>query len=104
MCLTMGKYIKMNNFGNLKSHDYHVLMKQFLPLGGRLQMDVKKISRIFRQICNKVWNPSEIESFIVNVVISFVLMEMHFPPSFFDIMIHLLYHFMDELDMWTNGH
>jgi hypothetical protein len=28
----MGKYIKKKFFGNLKSHDYHVLMQQFLPL------------------------------------------------------------------------
>jgi hypothetical protein len=28
----MGMYIKKKNFGNLKSHDYHVLMQQFLPL------------------------------------------------------------------------
>ncbi len=62
----------MNNFGNLKSHDYHVLMKQFLPLGGRFQMDVKKISRIFRQICNKVWNPSEIESLSDDVIVNLV--------------------------------
>ncbi len=26
-------------------------------------------------------------------------MEMHFPPSFFDIMTHLLYHLVDELDL-----
>jgi hypothetical protein len=60
---------------------------------------VKRISRIFKQFCNKVWNPSEIESFIVDVAINFALMEMHFPPSFFDIMIHLLYHIVDELNL-----
>jgi len=27
----MGKYIKKKNFGSLKSHEYHVLMQQFLP-------------------------------------------------------------------------
>jgi hypothetical protein len=27
------------------------------------------------------------------------LLEIHFPPSFFDIMTHLLYHLVDELDM-----
>ncbi len=60
---------------------------------------MKRISRIFKQFCNKVWNPSEIESFIVDVAINFALMEMHFPPSFFDIMIHLLYHIVDELNL-----
>ncbi len=29
---TMGKYIRKKNFGNIKSHEYHVLMQQFLPL------------------------------------------------------------------------
>ena len=27
------------------------------------------------------------------------LLEIHFPPSFFDVMTHLVYHFVDELDM-----
>jgi len=34
-----------------------------------------------------------------DVAISLALMEMHFPPSFFDIMTHLPYHLMDELDI-----
>jgi hypothetical protein len=28
-----------------------------------------------------------------------MLVEMHFPSSFFDIMTHLLYHIVDELDL-----
>jgi hypothetical protein len=28
----MGMYIRKKNFSNLKSHDYHVLKQQFLPL------------------------------------------------------------------------
>jgi O-acetylhomoserine/O-acetylserine sulfhydrylase-like pyridoxal-dependent enzyme len=30
--LAMEKHIRKNNFGNLKSHDYHILMQQILPL------------------------------------------------------------------------
>jgi hypothetical protein len=29
---TTGKHIRKKNFGALKSHDYHVLMQQVLPL------------------------------------------------------------------------
>ena len=29
----MSQYIRKKNFGGLKSHDYHVLMQQILPLG-----------------------------------------------------------------------
>ncbi len=53
---------------------------------------------MFRKICNKVWNPSKIDSFRDDVVVSLALVEMHFPPSFFAIMTHLLY-LMDELDL-----
>jgi hypothetical protein len=31
----MGKHIKKKNFGNLKSHDYHILMQQILRLALR---------------------------------------------------------------------
>jgi hypothetical protein len=62
-------------------------------------MAVMRIFRIFRQICNKVWNPSEIESLRDDVVVSLTLVEMHFRLSFFNIMTHLLYHLVDELDL-----
>jgi hypothetical protein len=62
-------------------------------------MAIMKISRVFRRLCNKVWNPSDIESLHIDVAISLALLEIHFPPSFFDLMTHLLYHLVDELDM-----
>ncbi len=62
-------------------------------------MVVMKVSKLFRRICNKVWNPFEIDSLRIDVAISLALVEMHFPSSFFDIMMHLLYHLVDELDL-----
>jgi hypothetical protein len=56
-------------------------------------------SKKFRWICNKIWNLVEIDSLRVHVAITLVLIEMHFPPSFFNIMIHLLYHLVVELDL-----
>jgi len=61
-------------------------------------MVVMRIPKVLRNIRNKVWNPFEIDSFRDDVVVSLTLVEMHFPPSFFDIMTHLLY-LMDELDL-----
>jgi hypothetical protein len=49
----MSQYIRKKNFGALKSHDYHVLMQQILPLGlrGLLQpgprMAVMRISKVY---------------------------------------------------------
>jgi hypothetical protein len=80
-------------------------MQLFLPLAlrGLLAlgpwMVVMKVSKLFRRICNKVWNPFEIDSLRIDVAISLALVEMHFPSSFFDIMMHLLYHLVDELDL-----
>jgi hypothetical protein len=46
-----------------------------------------------------LFNIGWIDSLWVNVAVSLASIEMHFPPSFFDIMIHLLYHLVDELDL-----
>jgi hypothetical protein len=62
-------------------------------------MVVMRVSKVFRTICNKVWNPFEIDSLRIDVAINLALVEIHFPPSFFDIMTHLLYHLVDELDL-----
>lgn len=46
-----------------------------------------------------VWNFAEIDSLWINVVVNIALIEMHFPPSIFNFMIHLFYHLVDELDL-----
>jgi hypothetical protein len=80
----MSQYIRKKNFGALNSHDYHVLMQQILSLGlrGLLQpgpkMAVMRISKVFRKICNKMWNPNEFEGLRVDVARSMAFLEMHF--------------------------
>jgi hypothetical protein len=101
----MAQYIRPKLFGGLKSHDYHILMQQILLLalrgllGSGLQMAIMRVSKVFSRLCSKVWDPSKIHSLQNDVAISLALMEMHFPPSFFDIMMPLLYHLVDELDL-----
>ena len=66
-------YIQKKNFEGLNSHDYHVLMQQILPLvlRGLLQpgprMAVMRIFKVFRRICNKVWNPFEFQGLCVDI-------------------------------------
>jgi hypothetical protein len=55
--------------------------------------------KVFRRLRTKVYNPADFESLQADVAESMALLEMDFPPSFFDIMTHLLYHLMQELDM-----
>jgi hypothetical protein len=102
---TFGKEIGKKKFGGLKSHDYHVLMQELLPLalwnvlapGPRLA--VMRMCKLFRRLCTKVYNPANFSSLEADVAESMALLEMEFPPSFFDIMMHLSYHLVHELDI-----
>lgn len=101
----LGKHIRSKKFGGLKSHDYHVLIQQLLPLALRgllkpgPRMAVMRMCKVYRRICTKVYNPAEFESLQSDVAESMALLEMEFPPSFFDIMTHLPYHLVEELDL-----
>jgi hypothetical protein len=67
------KHICSKKFGGLKSHNYHIFMQQLLPLGlrGLLQprprMAVMRMSKVYRRICTKVYNPAEFELLQVDV-------------------------------------
>lgn len=100
------KHIYNKKYRGLKLHNYHVLMQQLLPLTlkGLLQpqprMVEMRICNVFCRICTKVYNPGEFQFLEANLAESMALLEMEFLPSFFDIMIHLPYHIVQELDMY----
>jgi hypothetical protein len=101
----LGKSIRKKNFGGLKSHDYHVLMQEVLPLALRGLMQpgprlaVMRMCKVFRRLCTKVYNPADFASLEADVAESMALLEIQFPPSIFDIMTHLPYHLAQELDL-----
>jgi hypothetical protein len=101
----LGKHIRSKKFGTLKSHDYHIFMQQLLPLDlrdllqPRPRMAVMRMLNVYRRICTKVYDPAEFESLQADVAESIALLEMEFPPSFFDIMTHLPYYLVQELDL-----
>lgn len=103
----IGKLIQKKKFVGLKSHDYHVFMQQMMPLGlqGLLKpyprMVVMRMYKVFCKICTKVYDPSDFQSLPLDVAKSMAILEMEFPPSCFDIMIHLPYHFLRELDLYS---
>jgi len=103
--LDLGENLRKKFFGGFKSHDYHVLMQQILPLTLRdlmemgLRMVVMQMSKVFRRICSKVYNPTDFASLEADVAESMALLEIEFPPSFFDIITHHPYHPMQELDL-----
>jgi hypothetical protein len=80
-------------------------MQQLLPLALRNllapgpRMAVMRMCKVFRRICAKVYNPADFTSLQLDVAESMALLEMEFPPSFFDIMTHLSYHLVHKLDI-----
>ena len=87
----------------LKSHDYHVLLQQILPVCLRNVGDkgvvgaIMRLSRVFQRLCLKVINPETRIQLMEDVAETVATLEREFPPSFFDIMVHLTLHLVEEL-------
>jgi hypothetical protein len=63
----------------------------------RTRIAIMCLSRIFRRICAKVLDPVDMGTLREDATITMCMLEMTMPPSFFDIMVHLILHL--ELDM-----
>uniref|UniRef100_A0A803NIR2 Transposase n=1 Tax=Cannabis sativa TaxID=3483 RepID=A0A803NIR2_CANSA len=89
----------------LKSHDCHALMQQLLPIAirGISQTHVKAaITRLcffFNAICAKTIDVSSLKPLQTEIEFTLYLLEQFFPPSFFDIMLHLIVHLVREVEL-----
>ncbi len=94
----------------MKSNDYHVMMQTILPLCMRhfmvkgCRMTIIRLSHVFEQLCAKIIDLIVMGELKKNVTITVVLLEWEFPPSFFDIMTHLLIHLVEELELCGSVH
>ena len=52
---------------------------------------------LFNAICSKVLDPVKFDDLENEVVIILCQLEMYFPPTFFDIMVHLIVHLVREI-------
>ncbi len=57
------------------------------------------LCHVFKNLCAKIVDPTQFGEFKKEVEICLVLLEKEFPPSFFDIMTHLLVHLVEELQL-----
>ena len=95
--------VSKGKLSGLKSHDYHVLIQDLMPVCMRdlgedaLTSVIVRISRIFKRICAKTVDMAERETLFEECVETLCLMEKLFPPSFFDVMVHLTIHLVEEL-------
>ena len=101
----LGKHLKKSKFQGLKSHDYHCLIQQIIPVLSRTLLQplqrtaLIRLGKSLNRICARVVEKSEIPALRVYVAETLCFLEVCFPPSFFDIMEHSLVHLVDELEI-----
>ncbi|KAI5328471.1 hypothetical protein L3X38_027868 [Prunus dulcis] len=87
----------------LKSHDCRTLMQQLLPVAIRSVLEkparyaITRLCFFFNAICAKTVDVSKLDKLEEDVVVTLCLLEKYFPPSFFDIMVHLVVHLVREV-------
>ncbi|XP_052176708.1 uncharacterized protein LOC127791014 [Diospyros lotus] len=90
--------IKEHKISGLKSHDCHVLLQHLLPLAlrGLLPKSVCEplfeLSLFFKILGAKTLRVEELEQIESQIATTLCKLEMNFPPSFFDVMVHLPIH------------
>ena len=101
----LGKHIKKSKFQGLKSHDYHCLIQQIIPVVSRTLLQplqrtaLMRLGKSLNRICARVVDKSEIAALRLYVAETLCVLEICFPPSFFDVMEHTLVHLVDEIKL-----
>ena len=78
-------------------------MQQLLPVAIRgilpknVRHTITRLSSFFSSISCKVIDPSNLDELQNEIVVILCELEMCFPPSFFDIMVHLVVHLVREV-------
>ena len=90
-------------FSGMKSHDCHVMLTQILAVAIRGVMD-KHVRDTLIDLCNFFDDLSKKSISLKKILrmkeeIATILceLEIYFPPAFFDVMVHLLIHIMDDV-------
>ena len=95
--------VEKHKLTGLKSHDCHVLMQQLLPVAIRGLMEqgprveILRLCKLFHGLCQHVVDKEEIVQLELEAAEILYKFEDYFPPSFFDIMIHLVIHLPREV-------
>ncbi|XP_057451962.1 uncharacterized protein LOC130743751 [Lotus japonicus] len=100
----IGRCVNINELkiSGLKSHDYHVILERLLPLAirGLLPKDacdpLMELSLFFGDLCSKELELNELDRLQNQIVVTLCKLERIFPPSFFDVMVHLSIHLANE--------
>ena len=86
----------------LKSHDFHIIMTQLLPLelrgisSAHVRLHLTSLSNYFLMMYSKIARPQDFMHLEQQMPIILCNLEKLFPPAFFDIMVHLVIHLAYE--------
>ena len=104
-CGKISRYLDTDKkrFSGMKSHDCHVMMTQILPVALRGTMD-KHVRDTLIGLCNffdvisrKSISVKQLRRLQEEIVVILNELEMYFPPVFFDVMVHLCVHIVDDI-------
>ncbi|XP_074342713.1 uncharacterized protein LOC141680130 [Apium graveolens] len=106
-CSNIKNLVNMKNLRlvGMKSHDCHTILHHLLPISIRsvLQKQVRctiiRFCLFFKAICSKVIDVDKLEKMQSELVKTLCHLKKHFPPSFFDVMIHLSVHLVREVKL-----
>jgi hypothetical protein len=91
----------------MKSHDYQILIGQFLPIAIRGILPVKvwdtimKLCSFFNAISQKVVDPMKLTKLQDDLILMMCNLETIFPSSFSNLMPHLLVHIVHKINTWV---
>ncbi len=106
-CANMKRLVSMKDLKlrGMKAHDCHVMLTQMLPvairgiLPDKVRDPIIKLCSFFNAISQKVIDPNKLEKLHEDIIITLCHLEMHFPPSFFDMMVHLIVHLVKQIQI-----
>jgi hypothetical protein len=86
----------------LKTHDCPNLLQRILPAAMRWFLDkdiyeaIAELGTFFRQLCSRTLDKDVLAEMKKEIPIILVKLEKKIPSTFFDVMIHLVVHLLDE--------
>lgn len=101
----LSKHLWKSKFSGLKSHDFHCLIQQIIPVLSRTLLQpferttLIRLGKCLNRICARVVDKRELSALKLYVAETMCYLEVCFPPSFFDIMQHSLIHLVDEIEL-----
>ena len=93
-----------NGLKGLKTHDYHVIIEDILPIAVISSLEkgpglaIIRLGLILKRMSMHVLDPSNFDNLKEEVVEVLCLLEREFAPTIFNISMHLLVHLEHELE------